>query len=209
MANETSTTISAADFLRSAPPAWPGKGRGLLRRLPAVCPRHADRLWRRPGRCPRDHGWRAAGDQEDVQGKPFVGPAGKLLDRAMVDAGLDRGTVYVTNAVKHFKWTPAGQRRLHSKPTSRGQRLPTVAGSRVRRDRTGVSGLSWCNRRTVDVRTDVSDDARSSPGSSRATGRLGPWRRFTRRRYSRSGRGIARADVRRLVHDLRLVAEKL
>jgi DNA polymerase len=59
------------------------------------------------------------GDQEDIQGKPFVGPAGKLLDRAMGDSGMDRGTVYVTNAVKHFKWTPRGKRRLHAKPTAR------------------------------------------------------------------------------------------
>jgi DNA polymerase len=59
------------------------------------------------------------GDQEDVQGKPFVGPAGRMLDRALADAGIDRRTVYVTNAVKHFKWTPRGKRRLHSKPTAR------------------------------------------------------------------------------------------
>jgi uracil-DNA glycosylase family protein len=59
------------------------------------------------------------GDQEDLQGKPFVGPAGRLLDEALVDAGLDRGEVYVTNAVKHFKWEPRGKRRLHKKPSAR------------------------------------------------------------------------------------------
>jgi uracil-DNA glycosylase family protein len=59
------------------------------------------------------------GDQEDVQGKPFVGPAGKLLDRALEAAGLDRGEIYVTNAVKHFKWVPQGKRRLHQKPNAR------------------------------------------------------------------------------------------
>ncbi len=59
------------------------------------------------------------GDQEDVQGKPFVGPAGQLLDRALEEAGIDRNTVYVTNAVKHFKWEPRGKRRLHQTPTSR------------------------------------------------------------------------------------------
>jgi DNA polymerase len=59
------------------------------------------------------------GDQEDIQGKPFVGPAGALLDRALADAKIDRTTVYVTNAVKHFKWTPRGKRRLHAKPTAR------------------------------------------------------------------------------------------
>jgi DNA polymerase len=57
------------------------------------------------------------GDQEDLQGKPFVGPAGKLLDKALVDAEIDRRIVYVTNAVKHFKWEPRGKRRIHQKPT--------------------------------------------------------------------------------------------
>jgi uracil-DNA glycosylase len=56
------------------------------------------------------------GDQEDLQGAPFVGPAGQLLDRALADAGIDRSAVYVTNVVKHFKWRPAGKRRLHQKP---------------------------------------------------------------------------------------------
>ena len=59
------------------------------------------------------------GDQEDVQGRPFVGPAGKLLDRALTEAGIDRGDVYLTNAVKHFKFERRGGRRIHSKPTAR------------------------------------------------------------------------------------------
>jgi DNA polymerase len=59
------------------------------------------------------------GDYEDVAGKPFVGPAGKIMDRALEDAGIDRNKVYVTNAVKHFKWEPRGKRRLHKKPNSR------------------------------------------------------------------------------------------
>ncbi|MEO6002508.1 MAG: UdgX family uracil-DNA binding protein [Opitutus sp.] len=59
------------------------------------------------------------GDQEDRTGQPFVGPAGKLLDRALVAAGVDRSTLYVTNAVKHFKWEPRGKRRLHQTPNSR------------------------------------------------------------------------------------------
>ncbi|HWA09721.1 MAG TPA: UdgX family uracil-DNA binding protein [Opitutaceae bacterium] len=59
------------------------------------------------------------GDREDLAGRPFVGPAGHLLDRALAEAGIDRAQVYVTNAVKHFKWKPAGQRRLHQKPNSR------------------------------------------------------------------------------------------
>jgi len=56
------------------------------------------------------------GDQEDIQGKPFVGPAGKLLDRAMEEAGVNRSQVYVTNAVKHFKFEPRGKKRIHKKP---------------------------------------------------------------------------------------------
>jgi DNA polymerase len=59
------------------------------------------------------------GDYEDVAGKPFVGPAGKIMDRALEEAGIDRKQVYVTNAVKHFKWEPRGKRRIHKKPNSR------------------------------------------------------------------------------------------
>lgn len=58
------------------------------------------------------------GDQEDIAGKPFVGPAGKLFDRVLEEAGVDRRTVYVTNAVKHFKFEPRGKRRIHSKPNA-------------------------------------------------------------------------------------------
>jgi len=53
------------------------------------------------------------GDHEGVAGKPFVGPAGKIMDRALEEAGIDRKKVYLTNAVKHFKWEPRGQRRIH------------------------------------------------------------------------------------------------
>src|SRR5438067_7281384 len=58
------------------------------------------------------------GDQEDRAGEPFVGPAGRLLDKALVEAGIDRSTTYVTNAVKHFKWQARGKRRIHQKPNS-------------------------------------------------------------------------------------------
>ena len=58
------------------------------------------------------------GDKEDLEGKPFVGPAGVLLDKALVEAGIDRKLTYVTNAVKHFKWEPRGKRRIHKKPNS-------------------------------------------------------------------------------------------
>ncbi len=58
------------------------------------------------------------GNEEDLSGKPFVGPAGRLLDEAMTEAGIDREAAYVTNVVKHFKWIPRGKRRIHAKPNS-------------------------------------------------------------------------------------------
>jgi uracil-DNA glycosylase len=62
------------------------------------------------------------GDQEDLTGQPFVGPAGRLLDRALGDVGIDRSDAYVTNAVKHFKWVPRGKRRIHEKPNAAERR---------------------------------------------------------------------------------------
>jgi DNA polymerase len=59
------------------------------------------------------------GDREDIEGKPFVGPAGQLLDRALDEAGIDRSLCYVTNIVKHFKWEPRGKRRMHKTPAQR------------------------------------------------------------------------------------------
>jgi DNA polymerase len=58
------------------------------------------------------------GDREDLAGRPFVGPAGALLDKALEEAGIDRAKVYVTNVVKHFKWEPRGKRRIHKKPNA-------------------------------------------------------------------------------------------
>ena len=59
------------------------------------------------------------GDQEDKAGEPFVGPAGRILDKALAEAGLSRDDVYMTNAVKHFKWTAKGKRRIHQRPSAR------------------------------------------------------------------------------------------
>jgi uracil-DNA glycosylase len=58
------------------------------------------------------------GDREDLEGRPFVGPAGRLLDEALAEAEIDRADVYLTNAVKHFKWEPRGKRRIHQKPNA-------------------------------------------------------------------------------------------
>ena len=59
------------------------------------------------------------GDKEDIAGKPFVGPAGRILDQALRLAGIQREAVYITNAIKHFKWAPKGKRRIHQKPSAR------------------------------------------------------------------------------------------
>ncbi len=86
------------------------------------CPLYRDASQAVPGEGPRRA--RAMlvgeqpGDKEDLAGRPFVGPAGKLLDRALADAGIPRGETFVTNAVKHFKFAPRGKRRLHKKPNA-------------------------------------------------------------------------------------------
>jgi uracil-DNA glycosylase family protein len=90
---------------------------------PANC-RRCD-LWRRATQAVNGEGSRYAalmlvgeqpGDEEDLRGHPFVGPAGRVLDGAIEEAGLTRSSVYITNAVKHFKWEPRGKRRLHKEP---------------------------------------------------------------------------------------------
>jgi uracil-DNA glycosylase family protein len=96
-----------------------------LRKAAAGC--RACDLWKRGTQTVFGEGPRKAdlmlvgeqpGDSEDVNGRPFVGPAGRLLDQALERAGIDRAEVYVTNVVKHFKWEPRGKRRLHKKPNA-------------------------------------------------------------------------------------------
>ena len=70
------------------------------------------------GQDERNAGAEQPGDREDKEGHPFVGPAGRLLDQCLEEAGIDRKTVYVTNTVKHFKWEPRGKVRIHKKPSS-------------------------------------------------------------------------------------------
>ena len=97
-----------------------------LRAAAAAC--RACDLWKRGTQTVFGEGARGArvlfvgeqpGDQEDLAGRPFVGPSGRLLDEAMQEAGIDRKRAYVTNAVKHFKWEPRGKRRIHQKPNAR------------------------------------------------------------------------------------------
>lgn len=99
---------------------------GRLRRAAACC--HACPLWRRGTQTVFGEGSRDAdvvfvgeqpGDREDRLGQPFVGPAGHLLERAVAEAGLPRGRIYLTNVVKHFKWEPRGKKRIHQKPDAR------------------------------------------------------------------------------------------
>ena len=100
------------------------------------------------------------GDQEDRMGRPFVGPAGQLLDQALDEAGIDRSLVYVTNAVKHFKWTARGKRRLHQKP-----------------DRDEVAAcLPWLEAEVALVKPDVI----VCLGATAAQALLGPSFRVTR-----------------------------
>src|ERR687895_2815005 len=102
------------------------------------------------------------GDQEDRQGHPFVGPAGKLLDEALVEAGIDRTDVYITNVVKHFKWVARGKRRIHKKPN-----LPEIRACKP-----------WLEAE-IDV---VRPKAIVCLGATAAQALLGPQFRVTRQR---------------------------
>ena len=110
-------TSSAADFLPKS------RALGTLRRAADEC--RGCPLWKDATQAVFGAGSKSAklmlvgeqpGDREDVEGEPFVGPAGRILDRALEQAGVDRGDVYLTNAVKHFKWRARGKRRLHQTP---------------------------------------------------------------------------------------------
>ena len=110
----------------SAAPLVPAKPTlPKLRRAAAAC--RACDLWKRGTRTVFGEGSSRArvmlvgeqpGDREDLEGRPFVGPAGRILDASLERAGIDRRAVYVTNVVKHFKWEPRGKRRIHQKPNS-------------------------------------------------------------------------------------------
>jgi DNA polymerase len=118
-ARRAASTGSAADFLpeeRTLP---------ALREAAAHC--RGCHLWQRgtqtvfgagPRRAPIMMVGEQPGNDEDLAGAPFVGPAGRLLDRALEEAGIERRDVYVTNVVKHFKWEPKGKRRIHAKPNA-------------------------------------------------------------------------------------------
>jgi uracil-DNA glycosylase family protein len=109
----------------SKAPVPPRKSLPSLRAAATGC--RACHLWKRGTQTVFGEGPRSAdvmfvgeqpGNDEDLAGRPFVGPAGRILAQAMEDAGLDRRRAYITNAVKHFKWEPRGKRRIHAKPNS-------------------------------------------------------------------------------------------
>ena len=112
--------------LESAAPLVPARPTlPALRQAAAGC--KACDLWERATQTVFGAGSRGArvlfvgeqpGNEEDLAGQPFVGPAGRLLDKALAEAGIDRAQAYVTNVVKHFKWEPRGKRRIHAKPNS-------------------------------------------------------------------------------------------
>jgi uracil-DNA glycosylase family protein len=115
-----------ASSAKTAAPLVPAKpSLPKLKRAAAGC--RACDLWRRgtqtvfgegPSRARVMLVGETPGDREDLEGRPFVGPAGRLLDAALERAGIDRSAVYLTNAVKHFKWEPRGKKRIHQKPNS-------------------------------------------------------------------------------------------
>ena len=119
MAIRKATSATAADLI--PPQAGLAKLRDIAARCRA-CPLWADATQTVFGEGPAEAALmlvgETAGDQEDLQGRPFVGPAGKLLDRCLEEAGLDRKAAYVSNVVKHFKFTPRGKRRIHDKPNA-------------------------------------------------------------------------------------------
>jgi uracil-DNA glycosylase len=116
----------ASEVPTAAPLIPPRPTLALLRELAAGC--HACDLYKRATQTVFGEGGKSPrammvgeqpGDSEDRLGRPFVGPAGKMLNRALEEAGIDRDLVYVTNVVKHFKWKPRGKRRIHEKPNAR------------------------------------------------------------------------------------------
>jgi uracil-DNA glycosylase len=163
MARRVQPTGSAADFLPAR------RTLDTLREAAAGC-RGCD-LWKRATQTVFGEGRAGApvmlvgeqpGHEEDLAGRPFIGPAGRLLDRALEAAGIARDDVYVTNVVKHFKWEPRGKRRIHAKP-NRGE----IAAC-----------LPWLHAE-LDV---VQPDAVVCLGSTAAQALLGPSFRVTKQR---------------------------
>ncbi len=107
------------------------------------------------------------GDQEDLAGRPFVGPAGQMFDRALAEAGIDRDAAYVTNAVKHFKFEPRGKRRIHSKPDARrSSRVQVLAGPGAPRSAARRHRAARRHGRPRGARPRGDDQPRARPADS-------------------------------------------
>jgi DNA polymerase len=124
------------------------------------------------------------GNDEDLAGKPFVGPAGKLLDKALEEAEIDRGLTYVTNVVKHFKWEPRGKRRIHAKPNA--QEITACLPWLQAEIRLVQPELVVCLGSTAHSRCSAGHSVlRNSAASSwMRPSRRKRWRPYTRRRSS-------------------------
>ena len=211
-----STATEPARRIASSPAAAPLK-LSELRETAAAC--QACHLWERATQTVFGEGAARArlvlvgeqpGDREDLTGRPFVGPAGRLLDDALEEAGIDRSTAYVTNVVKHFKWRPAGKRRIHQKPDA--------------------AEISAC-RPWLDAELTVLEPrVVAALGATAAQALLGPSFRVTRQRgqfFETEGgwqltatvhpssilrapdEGTRQAEMAAFVDDLRRVAERL
>lgn len=159
----STTTTTAAELIP------PKAGLEALRDIAAGC--QACDLWKSGTQTVFGEGARKAevlflgeqpGDREDREGHPFVGPSGRLLDEALEEAGIDRGAVYVTNVVKHFKWKPKGKRRIHQKPNAEEI----------------VSCRPWLDAELAQVRPQIV----VALGATAAKALLGPSFRVTRQR---------------------------
>jgi len=176
MARRVHPTSSAADFLPAR------RTLDSLRAAAAGC--RGCELWKRATQTVFGEGRPDArvvlvgeqpGHEEDLEGRPFVGPAGRLLDRALEAAGIARDDVYVTNVVKHFKWDPRGKRRIHAKP-----------------NRADIAAcLPWLHAE-LDV---VSPDVVVCLGSTAAQALLGPGFRVTKQR----GQWVSRPRAARVL----------
>ena len=150
------------------------------------------------------------GDREDVEGAPFVGPAGRLLDEALEAAGIDRKRAYVTNVVKHFKWIPRGKRRIHQKPNSEeiGACRPWLEAEIARVAPLGVVCLGATAAQAL-----LGKDFRVTRQRGEFfPSQLGPW--FTATVHPSSILRAASADLRSaemqlFIEDLRLAASRL
>jgi uracil-DNA glycosylase family protein len=211
-----STSTEPARRIATSPAAAPLK-LSELRQTAAAC--QACDLWERATQTVFGEGAAHArlvlvgeqpGDREDLTGRPFVGPAGRLLDEALEEAGIDRSTAYVTNVVKHFKWRPAGKRRIHQKPDA--------------------AEISAC-RPWLDAELAVLEPrVVTALGATAAQALLGPSFRVTRQRgqfFQTEGgwqltatvhpssilrapdEGTRQAEMAAFVEDLRLIAERL